>query len=84
MCVCACVCVSPPQDTEGPIARLLRCTRQSCGTTRAGMFANFTGVSPDGVLWPSQTWHFFLHLLHCLQILLAGERPCTQFSCPLP
>jgi hypothetical protein len=61
------------QDVEGPIGRLLRGTRLSVGNTRAATFAYFTGVHPDGTCWPPATWHFFLHLLHGLQLLLAGE-----------
>ncbi len=59
------------------MARLLRCARRQADQTRAGMFACFAGVSPDGTAWPPQTWHFFLHVLHCLQLLLAGTWQST-------
>jgi hypothetical protein len=60
------------QDVDGPIGRLLRSAQRHCGHTRVSTFACLCGVSPDGVAWPPQTWHFLLHVLHCLRLLLAG------------
>lgn len=60
------------EDPDGPIARLLRCVRHSVSQTRCALFACLAGVAPDGTTWPIETWHFFLHLLHCVQLLLAG------------
>lgn len=60
-------------DVEGPVGRLLRCVRSNVdGSTRIATFASLTGVSPDGTCWAPPTWHFLLHLLHGLRMLLAG------------
>jgi len=60
------------QDLEGPIGRLMRSVKRHCNNTRIGTFAYLAGLSPDGVVWPPATWHFLLHVLHCLRLLLAG------------
>ena len=67
------------QDTDGAIGRFLRCVRLTAPTnTRAALFANLTGLSPDGTMWPPATWHFLLHLLHALRLLLAGKALGSQ------
>ncbi len=35
-------------------------------------FLYFCNLSPEGVYWSTPAWHFFLHVLHCLRVLLAG------------
>lgn len=60
------------RDPDGPIARLLRSCRTHQSVTKVAMFTFFTGTNKDGVVWTSDTWHFFLHLLYCLRVLMAG------------
>ena len=66
------ICSMTLQDLEGPIARLMRSVKSNRNNTRIGTFAYLAGLSPDGVVWPPATWHFLLHVLHCLRLLLAG------------
>ena len=38
------------------------------------MGAGGAGQLAEGVRWSRDAWHFFLHLLHALKLLLAGGR----------
>ncbi|KAG2495568.1 hypothetical protein HYH03_006168 [Edaphochlamys debaryana] len=59
-------------DPESPVARLLGSAALAAKNTKVACFLYFLGLSPEGVHWPSPTWHFFLALLHCLRVLLSG------------
>ena len=60
------------QDPDSPIGRLLSSMRSYLDNTKVSMFAFFTGLSPDGVFWSPKAFHFMLHTLFCLRVLLAG------------
>ena len=38
------------------------------------MFGHFVGLTSDGVHWSQESWHFFLHVLYCIRLLLGGAR----------
>ena len=53
-----------------------------CGPApQIAMFSYLVGIEPSsGVRWNADTWHFFLYVLNCLRILLAGEL-CVWLNC---
>ncbi|GAX78644.1 hypothetical protein CEUSTIGMA_g6082.t1 [Chlamydomonas eustigma] len=60
------------QDDESPVARLVRSCPKYEHCTKVAMFCFFLGTSSQAVHWNTAAWHFFLHCLHCLKVLLAG------------
>ncbi|MEW5312328.1 MAG: hypothetical protein WDW38_003970 [Sanguina aurantia] len=58
---------------QGPMVRLFSSCRRHSTHPKVAMFARFTGASADGVFWRSDVFHFLLHLLYCLRVLLAGS-----------
>ena len=60
------------EGPDGPVARLIRSCPPHEGGTKVATFCFFLGTSQSGVRWSRDAWHFFLHLLHALKLLLAG------------
>ncbi|GLI60595.1 hypothetical protein VaNZ11_002742 [Volvox africanus] len=60
------------KDPESPISRLLSSSISQARNTKVAGFLYFLNLSPEGVHWRSPTWHYFLHVLHCLRVLLSG------------
>ena len=60
------------EGPDGPVARLIRSCPPHEGGTKVATFCFFLGTSRSGVRWSRDAWHFFLHLLHALKLLLAG------------
>ncbi|GIL91134.1 hypothetical protein Vretifemale_18794 [Volvox reticuliferus] len=60
------------KEPESPISRLLSSAIGQARNTKVAGFLYFLNLSPEGVHWRSPTWHFFLHVLHCLRVLLSG------------
>ncbi|GIL65879.1 hypothetical protein Vafri_19521 [Volvox africanus] len=60
------------KDPESPISRLLSSSIGQARNTKVAGFLYFLNLSPEGVHWRSPTWHYFLHVLHCLRVLLSG------------
>ena len=61
------------KEADSPLARLFRSCTPYQGNTKVAIFCFFLGTSHQGVQWSRDAWHFFIHLLHALKLLLAGE-----------
>ncbi|KAG1675162.1 hypothetical protein FOA52_003385 [Chlamydomonas sp. UWO 241] len=61
------------EDVEGPLGRLLRTARGTqTGSFKVSGFCAFLGVQASGVAWSQPAWHFFLHALHCVRLLMSS------------
>ena len=61
------------EEPDSPLGRLLGSCSPHLGNTKVASFCFFLGTSDQSVRWSRDAWHFFIHLLHGMKLLLAGK-----------